>query len=69
MTGPRNRLNFTGKIPTINLDEYIPERDDLTGLVDDSELLFNLGLKLANENIYPKWKEGSEFKAIREEQK
>jgi len=38
---------------------------DLEGAVEDAQLFFNVGLKLANEKIYPKWKEGSEFKSIR----
>jgi len=29
-------------------------------------LYFNIGQKLGNETTFPKWKEGSEFKAIRE---
>ncbi len=46
-------------------DEY--EEDwDLTGIQDDAILLFKMGLRLANDSIFPKWNEGSEFKAIRE---
>jgi len=47
-------------------DEYVPERDNLDGLVEDSKLMFDLGYRLANSNQFPKWKTGSEFKAIRE---
>ncbi|MBL7966334.1 MAG: M28 family peptidase [Prolixibacteraceae bacterium] len=47
-------------------DEYKPERDDLSGVVQDAELLYNVGLNLANSAEWPKWNEGSEFKAIRE---
>jgi len=47
-------------------DEYIPEEWDLRGLVQDAELYFAVGQRLANEDTFPKWKEGSEFKAIRE---
>ena len=40
---------------------------DLTGMVQDAELLYQVGEKLANDtNLWPKWKKGSEFKAIRE---
>ena len=48
-------------------DEYNPEIMDLGGMVQDAQLFMELGLQLATEPIYPKWKEGSEFKAIREE--
>lgn len=46
-------------------DEYTDDWD-LRGLVQDAQLYYNLGLKLSNEDYFPKWKEGSEFKAIRE---
>lgn len=47
-------------------DKYNTETIDLGGMVQDAQLFMELGLQLANEPIYPKWKEGSEFKAIRE---
>jgi Zn-dependent M28 family amino/carboxypeptidase len=47
-------------------DECKPERDDLSGVVQDAELLYHVGLNLANSQEWPKWNEGSEFKAIRE---
>jgi Zn-dependent M28 family amino/carboxypeptidase len=41
---------------------------DLTGMVEDAQLLYQVGEKLSNDpSLWPKWKEGSEFKAIREE--
>ena len=39
---------------------------DLSGVAEDAKLLFRVGLKLANESTFPGWKEGSEFKGIRE---
>ena len=36
------------------------------GGLQDMELLFLIGKRLASETTWPKWKEGSEFKAIRE---
>lgn len=39
---------------------------DHSGMVEDARLLFDMGYRLSNETTYPKWKEGSEFKAIRE---
>ena len=47
-------------------DEYIPEEWNFEGMVNDAELLFAIGKRLANEETFPVWKEGSEFKAIRE---
>lgn len=41
---------------------------DLAGMLQDTELLYQVGDKLANDvSLWPKWKEGSEFKAIREQ--
>lgn len=47
-------------------DEYDPERWDLDGALQDLQVFFNVGKRLAYSNEWPKWKEGSEFKAIRE---
>lgn len=40
---------------------------DHSGMVEDARLLFDMGYRLSYETTYPKWKEGSEFKAIRAE--
>jgi len=45
-------------------DEYSDDWD-LTGAVEDAQLYYSLGYKLANEKIYPQWKEGSEFRLAR----
>jgi len=44
-------------------------RDDwnLEGAVQDLKLFFRVGYRVANTPEYPKWKEGTEFKARREE--
>ncbi|UZR99935.1 M28 family metallopeptidase [Chondrinema litorale] len=57
--------NFTSNDYHRPSDEYRPETQDLGGMVQDAELYMDLGLKLANEPIYPKWKDGSEFKQMR----
>lgn len=46
-------------------DEYTAELWDLSGVVQDAQLFFNIGKRLANEQTFPQWKEGSEFKGIR----
>lgn len=47
-------------------EEYDPARWNLDGAVDDVQLLYNVGRSLANSDKWPGWKEGSEFKAIRD---
>ncbi len=42
-------------------------RGDLTGLVEDLQLLFRVGYRVANQEQYPEWKAGTEFKSKREE--
>ncbi|QOI97633.1 MAG: M20/M25/M40 family metallo-hydrolase [Flammeovirgaceae bacterium] len=49
-------------------DEYDTSRWNLEGAVEDLKLLFNVGKRLSLENTWPRWKPGSEFKAIRENQ-
>ncbi|MTI39740.1 M28 family metallopeptidase [Fulvivirga lutimaris] len=46
-------------------DEYDPETTELSGIQLDLQLFYNVGLKLSNENYFPKWYDGSEFKAAR----
>ncbi|NVK51039.1 MAG: M28 family peptidase [Cyclobacteriaceae bacterium] len=47
-------------------DEYDPDRWNLEGAVDDVQLLYNVGQNISNSVQWPNWKEGSEFKAIRD---
>lgn len=47
-------------------DEFHPETDDLSGLVQDAELFYKVGFDLANSNKWPVWNENSEFKTVRE---
>jgi len=49
-------------------DEFNPDWT-FEGAAADLQLYFLVGYQLANEKNWPKWKEGSEFKAIREQQK
>jgi Zn-dependent M28 family amino/carboxypeptidase len=39
---------------------------DLSGEAEDMQLLFQVGLKVANGDKYPEWKAGTEFKARRD---
>ena len=48
-------------------DEYHPETDDLSGIVEDAKLLFHVGTDLANSSEWPAWNKNSEFKTIRDQ--
>jgi Zn-dependent M28 family amino/carboxypeptidase len=50
-------------------DEYVPARWDITGALQDIQVMYQVGRRLAYGSEWPKWKEGSEFKAIREKPK
>ena len=50
-------------------DEFIPSTWTMEGAIKDIKLLFAVGKRLAFEDRMPEWKEGSEFKAIRDKQK
>ncbi len=49
-------------------DEYDSVTTELSGIQFDAQFLYEVGLKLANEDYFPKWNEGSEFKARRDKQ-
>jgi Zn-dependent M28 family amino/carboxypeptidase len=47
-------------------DNFDAQTWDLSGIIEDERLLFDMGYQLSKGELYPKWKDGSEFKAIRE---
>jgi hypothetical protein len=47
-------------------DEYNTATWKLDGAINDLQLLFRVGHRLAFDKKWPEWKTGSEFKAIRE---
>jgi len=47
-------------------DNFDAKTWNLSGIVEDVRMLFDMGYRISNETSYPKWKDGSEFKAIRE---
>lgn len=47
-------------------DEYDAATWNLKGAIADLGLLYNVGKRLASESRWPEWKDGSEFKAVRE---
>ena len=63
--GLKIREEYTRKHYHKPSDQYDPTWD-LSGLVQDLQLLFQVGYQAANEDRYPTWKPGSEFKALRQ---
>ncbi len=47
-------------------DNYDPKTWTGDGAINDLKLLFTIGRKMGFETSFPKWKDGSEFKLIRE---
>ena len=47
-------------------DEYDPNTWTFDGMALDGELMMEVGYEVANSDQWPTWKEGSEFKSIRE---
>ncbi|MBW4891145.1 M20/M25/M40 family metallo-hydrolase [Mucilaginibacter sp. HMF5004] len=45
-------------------DNYSADMD-CTGMAEIANILYNIGVKLADETTFPGWKAGSEFKALR----
>jgi Zn-dependent M28 family amino/carboxypeptidase len=38
---------------------------EFSGMVEDTRLMFDIGVRLANEDSFPQWKTGSEFKNVK----
>lgn len=64
--GREKSADYTARIYHKPADEVDPNWD-LSGMVEDTQLLFMVGYRVANGDRYPEWKDGSEFKAVREE--
>lgn len=47
-------------------DGYKPGDWDLEAALEEIDLYFHVGQRLVNSEVWPQWKEGSEFKAIRD---
>ena len=48
------------------VSDEVDQNWDLSGAVQDIDLLFEVGYQVANGNKFPEWKPGSEFKAKRD---
>ncbi|WP_430430043.1 M28 family metallopeptidase [Parasphingorhabdus sp.] len=58
--------DYTGNCYHAACDAWSPDWD-LTGAVQDIEVMFDIGNDLARSNRWPEWKDGSEFKDLRDE--
>lgn len=63
--GMKKRAEYTEKDYHKVTDEVKADWD-LTGAVDDVQLLFQVGYRVANGEKWPEWKAGTEFKAKRD---
>jgi Zn-dependent M28 family amino/carboxypeptidase len=63
--GEAQKKEYNDKRYHAPTDEYSPDWD-LSGIIEDMQILFEVGSKISRESTFPGWKEGSEFKAIRE---
>jgi len=64
--GRQKRGEYTARDYHKVSDEVKPDWD-LAGAVEDLQLLFEVGFRVAQGDRYPEWKPGTEFKAKREE--
>jgi Zn-dependent M28 family amino/carboxypeptidase len=62
----QKRDEYTNKDYHAPSDEVKPDWD-LSGAVEDAQLLFDVGYRVANADRMPEWKPGNEFRAKREE--
>ncbi len=63
--GKQKRDEYTANDYHNPSDEIKPDWD-LSGAVEDTRLLFRVGLDVANTAAFPEWKPGTEFRAARE---
>jgi Zn-dependent M28 family amino/carboxypeptidase len=63
--GQKKREEYTADDYHKPSDEIKPDWD-LTGAVEDAQLLIAVGLRVANADRMPEWKPGNEFKAKRD---
>jgi Zn-dependent M28 family amino/carboxypeptidase len=64
--GQQKRDEYTSKDYHKVSDQVKPDWD-LSGAIEDAQLLFQVGYRVANTEPFPEWKPGTEFKTMREE--
>jgi Zn-dependent M28 family amino/carboxypeptidase len=63
--GEQKRDEYTTRDYHKPSDEIKPDWD-LAGAVDDAQLMFMVGYRVAQSDVWPEWKPGTEFRAKRE---
>jgi Zn-dependent M28 family amino/carboxypeptidase len=63
--GLQKRAEYTANDYHKVTDEVKPDWD-LSGAVEDGQMLFEVGYRVAQSSVWPTWKPGTEFKAKRE---
>jgi Zn-dependent M28 family amino/carboxypeptidase len=64
--GKQLQDEYTAKYYHRPADQYDAERWNLAGAVEDTQLLYKVGKRLAHTDQWPSWKENSEFKSVRD---
>jgi len=65
--GKKKHDEYTGERYHQPADEYNAAAWNLDGALEDMQLVYNIGQRLANSREWPAWKAGSEFKTIRDQ--
>ena len=64
--GDRWVSEFTSRCYHQTCDEWRPDWN-LAGAAQDVALAYRIGRRLANSRDWPQWREGSEFRSVREQ--
>ena len=64
--GQQKRDEYTSK-DYHKVSDEVKSDWDFSGAIEDLQLLFQVGYRVANTEPFPEWKPGTEFKAVREE--
>ena len=60
--GKAKSAEYTAKNYHAPSDEYDPDTWNMDGVVQDAQLYYNVGWRLANSDEWPQWKSSSEFR-------
>ena len=63
--GKKKKEEYTAQNYHAPSDEYDAETWDMGGVVQDAQLYYNIGWRLANSSEWPQWYAESEFKRVR----
>ena len=63
--GKKKKEEYTAQNYHAPSDEYDPDTWDMSGVVEDAQLYYNIGWRLANSDEWPQWSPSSEFKRVK----